>query len=105
MYEDSETTTPTQRGQAGSHSVRPAEETARLGKEIYERDIRRLVETAHQGEVVAIDVDTGSYALGKNAIVASESLRDQRPDAQVWLMRVGHRALYQFGGSSLRRAE
>ena len=22
----------------------------------------------------------------------------------VWLMRVGHRALYHFGGSSLRRA-
>ena len=48
---DSETTTPTQRGQAGSHSVRPAEETARLGKEIYERDIRRLVETATGGRL------------------------------------------------------
>ncbi len=84
---------------------RPREVAARLGKEIYERDIRHLVETDHQGEVVAIDVDSGSYALGKNAIVASEGLRDQRPDAQIWLMRVGHRALYHFGGSSLRRAE
>ena len=82
---------------------RPREETARLGKEIYERDIRRLVEADHFGEVVAIDVDSGSYALGKNAIDASESLRKQSPDAQVWLMRVGHRALYHFGGSSLRR--
>ncbi len=82
---------------------RPREETARLGKEIYERDIRRLVEADHFGEVVAIDVDSGSYALGKNAIDASESLRKQNPDAQVWLMRVGHRALYHFGGSALRR--
>ena len=64
-----------------------------------------LLRQPTRGRVVAIDVDTGSYALGKNAIVASESLRDQRPDAQVWLMRVGHRALYHFGGSSLRRAE
>ena len=88
-------TTPTRRSR---------EETSRLGKEIYERDIRHLVEAEHHGEVVAIDVDSGSYALGKNAIAASEGLRNQRPDAQVWLMRVGHRALYRFGGSSLRFA-
>ena len=77
---------------------RPRDETARLGKEIYERDIRHLVEADHQGEVIAIDVGSGSYALGENAIAASESLRDQRPNAQVWLMRVGHRTLYRFGG-------
>ncbi len=81
----------------------PRDEAARLGKEIYERDIRDLVEASHHGEVVAIDVDSGSYALGKNAIAASEILRDQHPDAQVWLMRVGHGALYRFGGGSLRR--
>ena len=86
-------------------ALRSREETARLGKEIYERDIRQLVEADHRGEVIAIDVGSGSYALGDNAIAASEGLRDQHPDAQVWLMRVGHRALYHFGGSSLRRAD
>ena len=80
------------------------EETARLGKEIYERDIRPLVEADHHGEVVAIDVGSGSYALGENAIAASKGLREHYPDAQVWLMRVGHQALYHFGGSSLRKA-
>ena len=79
------------------------EETAVLGKEIYERDIRRLVEEDHKGEVVAIDLGSGSYALGKDAIAASELLRRRNPGAHVWLMRVGHRALYRFGGSSLRR--
>ena len=85
-------------------TTRSREETARIGKEIYERDIRRLVEADHHGEVVAIDVASRSYALGKNAIDASNGLRDQHPDAQVWLMRVGHRTLYRFGGSSIRRA-
>ena len=33
---------------------RPREETARLGKELYERDIRGQVEAAHHGEIVAI---------------------------------------------------
>lgn len=84
--------------------VRSREETARIGKEIYERDIRHLVEADHHGEIVAIDIGSGSYALGKNAIAASDGLRSQYPDAQVWLMRVGHRTLYRFGGSSLRGA-
>ncbi len=38
---------------------RPPEETARLGEEIYERDIRRHVEPGCVGEFVAIDVDSG----------------------------------------------
>ena len=85
-------------------SPKSREETARLGKEIYERDIRHLVEADHHGQVVAIHVGNGSYALGENAIAASQGLRDRHPDARVWLIRVGHQALYHFGGSSLRNA-
>ncbi len=101
---DADTPLPTQAARPTKPRSRPKDEIARLGKEIYERDIRRKLEADHVGEVVAIDVDSGTYALGESAISASESLRDQHPDAQVWLMRVGHRTLYHFGGSSLRRA-
>ena len=83
--------------------TRPKEETARLGKEIYERDIRPLVESDHRGQVVAIDVDSGDYAIADTASVAAKRLRARRPDAGVWLMRVGYRTLRHFGGSSLRR--
>ena len=84
---------------------RPREETARLGNETYERDIRRLVEADHHGEVVAIDVDSGDYSVADTASGAAKRLRERRPDAGVWLMRVGYRTLRHFGGSSLRRAE
>ena len=85
---------------------RSAEETARLGDELYESEIRQQVEAEHQGEVVAIDVDSGSWAIGDNVIAASERLRAQRPDAvDVWLLRVGHRALHHFGGRPLRSVE
>ena len=83
--------------------TRPKEETARLGKEMYERDIRPLVEADHRGQVVAIDVDSGDYAIANTASAAAKRLRAQRPDAGVWLMRVGYRTLRHFGGSSLRR--
>ena len=85
---------------------RTAEETARLGDEIYERDIRQKVEADHQGAVVAIDVESGNRAIGDNVIAATDSLRTQRPDAvDVWLLRVGHRALHHFGGRPRRSAE
>ena len=84
---------------------RPKEETARLGGEIYEKDIRRQVETDHHGKVIAIDVDSGDYAIADTASGAAKHLREQRPDASVWLMRVGYRTLRHFGGSSLRRVE
>lgn len=84
---------------------RTSEETARLGDEIYERDIRQKVEADHQGAVVAIDVDTGRWAIGDNVIAATDGLRTQRPDAvDVWLLRVGHRALHHFGGRPLIEA-
>ena len=86
--------------------TRPIEETARLGKEIYERDIRSQVEADHHGKVIAIDVDSGDWALGESVLAASAAarrLRERRPDAAIWLMRVGYPALRSFGGGFLRR--
>jgi len=75
-----------------------AEETARCGDEIYERDIRSQVETAHHGKVVAIDIESGAYVIDDNALAASERLLAQRPDAEIWCVRIGHRALHHIGG-------
>ena len=46
-----------------------------LGDEIYERDIRAQVEANHHGAVVAIDVDSGSWAIGDTVIAATDSRR------------------------------
>lgn len=43
---------------------RASEEIARLGDEICERDIRQEVEAEHHGAVVAIDVESGTRAIG-----------------------------------------
>ena len=80
----------------------PSEEIARLGDEIYERDIRHQVEAEHHGEVVAVDVESETWAVGDTVIVARDRLRTKRPDAiDVWLLRVGHRSLDHFGGRPL----
>ncbi len=84
---------------------RPRKEAVRLGKEIYQRDILPQVETDHFGEYVAIDVETGDWAVADTTRVAVERLREQRPDAvDVLCEKVGYRALRSFGAGSLRRA-
>ena len=89
-------TTPTRRS---------LEEMSRLGDEIYKRDIRSKVEGTHHGKIVAIHVDSGDYAIAESVIAAADLLQERHPEARVWLMRVGHRSLNHFGGSSLRRTE
>ncbi len=83
---------------------RPAEETARLGEAIYEREIRAQVADDHHGEYVAIDIDSGCWAIAGDLRTASKRLREDQPDAiDVWLLRVGHRALHHFGGRPLEQ--
>ena len=84
---------------------RPAEGIARLGDRIYERDIRHEVEDAHDGDFVAIDVESGNWAVAGGEFDAAERLRERQPDAiNVWLLRVGYRAIASIGGGSLRRS-
>ena len=80
---------------------RSAEEVGRLGDEIYERDIRTQVESTCHGKIVAIDIDSGDYAIGDTVLIASERLREQRPGADVWSVRVGFQTLRNFGGRPL----
>lgn len=75
------------------------EEHARRGTEIYEQQIRQKVETDHQGEIVAIDIETGDFEIAPKLLDAARCLRDRHPAAQIWAVRVGHRAVHRFGFS------
>ena len=79
---------------------RPAEEIARLGDELYERDIRQEVEADHRGSVVPIDVGSGAWAIGDAVIAARTRLRTERPDAIELLVAPG----WASGTASLRRS-
>ena len=84
----------------------PKEETARLGRDIYERDIRHKVETDHVGKIVAIDVETGIWAMGDETMDAREHLRAKRPEAvNVLFERVGYWAAASMGGGLQRRTD
>lgn len=82
---------------------RPAKDIGRRGEEIYQRDIRHLVEADHQDEFVAIDVDSGEYAVADSVLGAVDRLRSRHPDADAWMVRVGHPTVRTFGAGSLGR--
>ena len=85
---------------------RPADEVARLGDEIYDREIRPLVEADHLGDYLAIDIESGCWSIGETLTEARDRLDLQRPAAHdVFLMRVGHPVLHHFGGRPLRSAQ
>ena len=80
------------------------EEFARRGDEIYNRDIRPQVEAGNKGKIVAIDIETGAYEIAEDTVTASERLFQRIPDAQIWFVRIGHRAVHRIGLCSLSEA-
>ncbi len=73
------------------------EEFARRGNEIYETQIRSQVEAGNQGKIVAIDIETGAFEVADDTIAASDQLLERYPDAQIWRVRIGHKAVHRFG--------
>lgn len=78
------------------------EEFARRGDEIYKTKVQPQFEADNYGKIVAIDIETGSFELADTAIVAADRLYEKHPDAQPWVVRIGHRAVYRFGSRSLK---
>jgi len=76
------------------------EEFARRGEEIYERDIRPTLKPGDQGKFIAIDIESGAFAIDQDDFAATQRLLSQLPDAQIWLVRAGEKAAYRIGGRS-----
>ena len=73
------------------------EELARRGKQLYESRIRQQVETNNFGKIVAIDIETGTFEVADDTLVASNMLLERCPDAQTWFIRIGHPGVHRFG--------
>jgi hypothetical protein len=76
----------------------PMEEFARRGDAIYEKSVRPKMTAKETGKFVAIDIETGEYAIDADELKAGRKLRKRVPDAQIWLARVGYTTARTFGG-------
>jgi hypothetical protein len=80
------------------------EEFAQRGQTIYEAQIRSQVEAENYGKIVAIDIETGDFEVADTPILATDRLYERHPNAQPWVIRIGHQAVYRFGSQSLKKS-
>ena len=67
-------------------------EVAARGDAIYER-IKPKLGDLEKGTFVVIDIESGDYEIGASDGEATFRLRDRRPSAITWAVRVGCRAV------------
>ncbi len=80
------------------------EEFAQRGDALYESEVRQQVEEGNHGKIVAIDIETGSFEVADDILPATDRLFDRVPDAQPWIVRIGHRVVHRFGSRSLKKS-
>jgi hypothetical protein len=71
---------------------------------IYERDLRRTLEPAHDGEFVIVNLDTAEFEVGPDDAEVSGRARRRFGNARMVTLRVGRPAAYRIGGVSRRTA-
>jgi hypothetical protein len=52
---------------------------------------------------VAINIEIGAFEVDENLVPATNRLFEHYPDAQLWVIRIGHRAVDHFGARSLKK--
>jgi hypothetical protein len=76
------------------------DEIARLGESRFEREVLPRIGGEDDNDIVAIDIESGAYAIDRDQLVAADRLLAQNPDAQIWFRRVGSPYVHRFGGFS-----
>jgi hypothetical protein len=54
--------------------------------------------------IVAIDIETESFEVADDILPATDRLFERLPDAQPWIVRIGHRVVHRFGSRSLKKS-
>jgi hypothetical protein len=50
-----------------------------------------------------MDIETGEFEVDENVVPVTNRLFARLPDAQPWIIRIGHRAVYHFGARSPKK--
>ena len=73
------------------------EEICDRGKQIYEEQIKPLVEPQENGKFIVIDVESGDYEIDEDDLIAEDRLQERRPNYVGYLGRVGYDSAYHIG--------
>ncbi len=73
------------------------EDIKMMGEAIYKENIRHKMGPDEKGKVVAVDINSGDYEIDSSDSAAVFRLMERRPDALMWIKRVGYRAVHSIG--------
>jgi len=79
------------------HQLSPGDIAVR-GEEIYNTELRGLLEEANRGRYLALDIKSGEYEMGDAYLPLWDRLRQRNPDAIIYTLRIGYPALGRIGG-------
>lgn len=86
-------------------AVSPAPDLGERADEIYETEIRPLVETEENiGKILVLEPESRDYEIDDMGIETSRRLQARHPGAMLYAYRIGYKAVESFGGE-LERAE
>ena len=60
------------------------------------------MQPGNDGRILAIDIESGDYAIADEALDACQILIAKNPGAQLWSLRIGFVAVGGFGGAVTR---
>ena len=78
------------------HPRYTSDEIVERGQALYDREISTLVEAIHKGKYLVLDIETGEYEIDRNDLAALERARAKKPDAALYILRVGYPTAYKL---------
>ena len=82
------------------HKPISANQLAEVGQQLYEKRLRDKLEPRHKGKIIAIEVESGDYFIGKNLNEASLKAKQKHPNNVFYFVRVGYPAVYSFASGA-----
>jgi len=79
-------------------------EVARRAQELYDKKIRAEVEREENiGKMVIIDIETGEYGVDKTGLSSAKKMRQEKPYARLFGIKIGYNVAAAFGGGRMER--
>lgn len=76
----------------------PPEEIAEKAMTLYRERLQASLDTdENKGKILSIDIKSGDYVLGEKLHEPARALRRTHPDAIIFTLKIGYRAVYQMG--------
>ena len=73
------------------------EEVAARADVLYQSQIRSTVDTPYNfGKMLVIDVETGEYSIDRSGVESAMRLKEKRPMARLFMLRIGFDVAVDF---------